>query len=154
MAFDALKGLLSQSTVMNEGQLRQMKNPYARLSSVLGGVGTIAQTQSALSQVALSKEQLESEFYRIKGDQAAIAEIYRQVEVNGTYNYKDFLNNGGPAFHRKALIGNLNTVVYTITQNDADFPTRPIRQGHWYKKRGTQLLSRCSLQLCRRCSRA
>lgn len=71
----------------------------------------------------LSKEQLESEFYRIKGDQAAIAEIYRQVEVNGTYNYKDFLNNGGPAFHRKALIGNLNTVVYTITQNDADFPT-------------------------------
>jgi len=60
MAFDALKGLLSQSTVMNEGQLRQMKNPYARLSSVLGGVGTIAQTQSAMSQVALSKEQLEN----------------------------------------------------------------------------------------------
>jgi len=75
------------------------------------------------SPYRLSREQLESEFYKIKGDQAAVAEIYRQVEVNGTYNYKDFLNNGGPSFHRKALVGNLNALVFAISKNDMDYPT-------------------------------
>jgi len=75
------------------------------------------------SPYRLSREQLESEFYKIKGDQAAVAEIYRQVEVNGTYNYKDFLNNGGPSFHRKALVGNLNALVFAISKNNMDYPT-------------------------------